>query len=66
MKKSNEPIQAIIDLCKTMIEIADDGDAVQEDNSCGVLYGVLRDCAYKIKMLAEEEKAKHKNKGTWE
>ena len=48
-----------------MIELADQGDVDREDVGCGVLYGVLRDAAYKIKKLAEEEKRNHEEKGWW-
>jgi len=48
-----------------MLDLADEGDAVREDSSCGVLYGVLRDAAYKIKHLAEAEKEAHIRKGWW-
>ena len=45
---------------------ADQGDADREDNGCGILYGVLRDSAYKLKKLAEEEKQNHIIKGWWQ
>jgi hypothetical protein len=48
-----------------MIELADQGDADREDTGCGVLYGVLRDSAYKIRQLAQEEKGRHQAKGWW-
>lgn len=48
-----------------MLDLADQGDAVREDTGCGVLYGVVRDSAFKIKKLAEEEKAAHIKKGWW-
>jgi len=48
-----------------MIYLADQGDADREDNGCGILYGVLRDSAYKLKNLAEDEKANHIQKGWW-
>jgi hypothetical protein len=32
---------------------------------CGVLYGVIRGSAYKIKKLAETEKEAHMKKGWW-
>jgi len=38
---------------------------VREDNGCGVLYGVLRDSAFKIRKLAEAEKRAHIKKGWW-
>jgi len=49
-----------------MMIIADEGDNDREDDGCGVLYGVVRDSAYKIRTLAEEEKARHINKGKWD
>ena len=49
-----------------MIRLADRGDADREDTGCGVLYGVLRDSAYKIMQMAEKEKGRHKAKGWWQ
>jgi hypothetical protein len=49
-----------------MLHLADEGDAVREDVGCGILYAVLRDSAYKIKKLAEAERAAHTKKGWWE
>jgi hypothetical protein len=49
-----------------MIELADQGDADREDTGCGVLYGVLRDSAYKIRQLAEKERERHRAKGWWD
>jgi hypothetical protein len=48
-----------------MIALADRGDEDREDVGCGVLYGVLRDAAYKLKRMAEEEKRSHQEKGWW-
>ncbi len=48
-----------------MIEIADAGDISREDVGCGVLYGVMRDTAFKIKKLAEAEREAHIRKGWW-
>ena len=48
-----------------MIYLADQGDADREDNGCGILYGVLRDAAYKLKKLAEDETLNHIRKGWW-
>ena len=53
-------------MVKTMLELADEGDAVREDVGCGILYAVLRDSAYKIKKLAEAEREAHSKKGWWE
>ncbi len=48
-----------------MISIVEKGDADREDDSCGILYGVLLDSAYNIKQIAEAEKEKHIKKGWW-
>jgi hypothetical protein len=49
-----------------MITLADQGDADREDVGCGILYGILRDSAYKLKQLAEKEKTAHMEKGWWD
>ena len=49
-----------------MINLADLGDADREDNGCGILYGVLRDSAFKLRKLAEAEKQNHIRKGWWQ
>ena len=59
MKPCDEAIKRTLDLVKEMLELADEGDAVREDTGCGVLYGVVRDSAFKIKKLAEAEKDAH-------
>jgi hypothetical protein len=48
-----------------MIRLADKGDIDREDTGCGILYGILRDSAYKIRNLAYQEKTAHINKGWW-
>jgi len=65
MRACDESIKKTLDLVDTMLELADEGDDVREDSGCGVLYGVLRDAAFKIKKLAEAEKLAHKRKGWW-
>jgi len=48
-----------------MLALADKGDADREDTGCGILYGILRDSAYKLQKIAEKEKAAHIKKGWW-
>ena len=65
MKPCNVHIKTTLRLVEEMIRLADQGDADREDNGCGILYGVLRDSAFKLKQLAEEEKQNHIDKGWW-
>ena len=66
MKQCNASIQKAFALVQAMFTLADEGDAVREDTGCGVLYGVVRDSAFKIKKLAEAEKEVHIKKGWWQ
>ena len=65
MKPCNLHIAKTLELVEQMICLADLGDTDREDNGCGILYGVLRDSAFKLKKLAEEEKLNHIRKGWW-
>ncbi|MBU0767835.1 MAG: hypothetical protein KJ687_01900 [Proteobacteria bacterium] len=65
MKPCNKNIKKALELIKVMIELANQGDMDREDTGCGVLYGILRDSAYKIKIIAEQEKEAHIKKGWW-
>jgi len=49
-----------------MLAVADEGDRDRDDASCGILYGILRDMAYRLRKLAEEECQKHKNSEKWD
>ena len=66
MKPCNHNIKLTIQLTREMIRLADKGDDDREDTGCGVLYGVLRDSAYKILQMAEKEKKRHQAKGWWQ
>jgi len=65
MKPCDKSIQKTLEMVEIMLEVADQGDAVREDTGCGILYGIVRDSAYRIKKLAETEKAAHIKKGWW-
>lgn len=62
---AGQGIEDTLKLADRMIEVADQGDEAREDTGCGVLYGVLRDYAFKIRKLAEAEKEAHIRKGWW-
>jgi hypothetical protein len=49
-----------------LVELADDGCMASEDVSCAVLYGIVRDCAHKIRTRAEQERDVHRAFGTWD
>lgn len=65
MRPCNEMIQQTLDLADRMTRLADEGDAVREDNGCGVLFGIVRDAAFKIRREAEKERDAHVKKGWW-
>ncbi len=62
MKPCDQNLQRTIDLTQEMIRLADRGDVDREDTGCGILYGMLRDAAYKLWRMAEEEQQRHHNK----
>ena len=65
VKPCDENIKKALELVNEMIGLAEKGDSDREDDGCGILYGVLRDSAYKIKQIAEAEKEKYIKKGWW-
>lgn len=62
----NENLLRTIKLSQEMLALADDGDRDRDDDSCGVIYSVLRDTAYRLMKLTEKECAKHKLAGKWQ
>ena len=62
----NENLIRTIRLTREMLALADEGDHDRDDDSCGILYGVLRDTAYRLRSLAEAECLKHKKAGKWD
>jgi len=65
MRACDESIKKTLGLVDEMLDLADEGDSVREDSGCGVLFGVLRDSAFKLKKLAEAEREAHITKGWW-
>ena len=65
MKPCDKNIKKTLSLTADMIDLAEKGDVDREDTGCGILYGIMRDSAYKLKKLAELEKDKHIKKGWW-
>ncbi|MBI5844681.1 MAG: hypothetical protein HZB23_08440 [Deltaproteobacteria bacterium] len=48
-------LKRVIAICYQMLELADHGDHERNDPGSGVVYGALRDAAYKVRRLAEKE-----------
>jgi hypothetical protein len=65
LRRCDESIEETLNLVEQMLKLADQGDDAREDPGCGVLYGILRDSAYKIKQTAEAERVIHIKKGWW-
>jgi len=62
----NKHIKETLDLVRSLIILADEGESDSQDDGCRLLYGVIRDCAYKIKYEAEREIDAHKNNKKWD
>ena len=65
-RSCNRTIIRVLRLSRNMMLLADKGDETRQDTSCGVLYGTLRDSAYKLRSLAEQEIELHKKTGLWD
>jgi hypothetical protein len=65
-KANNDNLLRTVRLTREMLALADEGDRDRDDDSCGILYGILRDTAYRLRELAEQECDKHKASGKWD
>ncbi len=65
-RRCNRNVLRVLRLSRDMMLLADRGDETRVDPSCGVLYGTLRDSAYKLRHLAEREIQLHKDNGLWD
>jgi hypothetical protein len=65
VRPCDKNIKKVLQLTNEMLLLAHKGDLEREDIGCGVLYGMLLDYAYKLKDLAERERAAHIAKGLW-
>jgi hypothetical protein len=58
-KRDRYIVQAL-EFARRMSALADKAECESDDDGCMVLFGHVRDCAYKIKALAEHEREMHK------
>jgi hypothetical protein len=66
LKACNKNIRETLLLVEKMIQLANAGDEDRDDVGCGILYGIIRDAAYRIKKIAEKERDAHIEKGKWD
>ena len=66
MEQCDKHIRRALDMSDELISLADSGDADRTDVGCGVLYGTIRDCAYKIQLLAAKELENHRGQASGE
>lgn len=52
-------------IANDLIDLANNAEVLSNDNVCGILLGVMRDCAYKIRRQVERECQGRKAKGQW-
>ena len=62
----NENLRRALRISCEMLALADEGDRDRDDAACGILYGILRDMAYKLRKITEEECSRHKQAGKWD
>ncbi len=58
-EECKQHINKALALADELLALADEGDEVRKDVGCGVLFGTIRDCAYKIRALADSELLEH-------
>jgi len=66
MERRCKYVRQTLDMVKKMINLADRAEMGCQDYSSTVLFGVVRDCAYKIKGRAEDERERLQMLGDWE
>ncbi|NQU39638.1 MAG: hypothetical protein HQ523_06775 [Lentisphaerae bacterium] len=62
----NSLINESLEMARQLTILADQGEERCDDDGCAVLIGVVRDCAYKIRGRAEQEREVHRLRGRWE
>ena len=66
MKQFNENLLRLIRLTDQMSTLADAGDRDRLDPSCGIIFGILRDSAHKLRKIAQAECQRHREHNTWD
>jgi hypothetical protein len=61
----NKYIKEALEVARRLTILADEGEAVSQDDGCIVLFSVIRDCAYRIRTEAQREREAHRARGVW-
>ena len=64
-ERANENLLRVIRLTQEMLALADEGDRDRLDDSCGILFGIVRDAAWRLRKHAETECREHRASGRW-
>jgi len=59
MQDKNKNVRRLLDVATNLIEVADTGHAECLDENCVGLFGLAKDCGYRIRAEAEREFAAH-------
>lgn len=57
-KELSESLRQVVELADQMIDLAKTGSGNAGGVECGIIFGTLRDCGYKLKRTAEQELSK--------
>lgn len=61
-KETVEHLNESLRLSEKMLDLSERGVEGCTDDGCLVVYGIMRDCAYKIRASAENELKEHLNR----
>lgn len=62
MQDYNANVNKLASIAREMIDVADKGHAECHDENCVSLFGLAKDCAYRIRAAAERECQMHDEK----
>jgi hypothetical protein len=60
---SDQHLSEALRLAQELIVLADAGEADSEDDGCRILYGLMRDCGYRLRKEAQRERSAHGGNG---
>jgi hypothetical protein len=66
---ANDPnghIDSVLRHCEELLSLSEQGEAAALDDGCRLLYGIVRDCAHRMRASAERERDAHKRPRIWE